>query len=263
MRLKIAALAATLAAAFTCAQAATPFSVDASDLWWNPAENGWGVNIAQQGDTAFLTLYVYGPDNKPTWYVASQMAGVKTGTVGDLHFTGDLYSTTGPAFNAPSFDQNAVVKTRVGSVTLDIAGGTQGTLTYNVNGTSVVKKIVRQTWRENNASGNYIGYLQGSCATTTTGPEESMTFTINQAFPNFSMNTTGSSGVSCGYNGTYAQDGRLGSVDGSFSCSNGKGGTFSLDAMEASTDGIVTHLTTKVGSCTVTTRMAGIRRGTS
>jgi hypothetical protein len=221
------------------------------------------VNIAQQGDTAFLTLYVYGADNKPAWYVASSMAGTKTGAVGDVRFTGDLYSTTGPAFNAGSFDPGKVVSTRVGSVTLDIAGGTQGTLAYSVNGTGVTKKIVRQTWRENNASGAYIGYLQGSCATTSNGPEESMTFTINQAFPSFSMNTAGTTGVSCGYTGTYSQDGRFGHAEGNFSCSNGKGGTFSLDAMEASTDGLVTHLTTKVGSCTLTARLAGIRRGTS
>lgn len=262
MRLKPCLLAAVFTTSL-CARAATPFSVDASDLWYNPAESGWGVNIAQQGDTAFLTLYVYGADNKPTWYVASGLTGVKTGGPGDVRFTGDLFASTGPAFNAGTFDPNAVVRTRVGSVTLDIAGGTQGTLSYNVNGMGVVKKIVRQVWRENNASGNYIGYLQGSCATSTSGPEESMTFTINQAFPNFSLNSTGASGVSCGYNGAYSQDGRLGHADGNFSCSNGKSGTFSFDAMEASTDGIVLHLTTKVGSCSLTSRMAGIRRGTS
>ena len=263
MRLALFALAASAVLALAPARAATPFSVDASDLWFNPAESGWGVNIAQQGDTAFLTLYVYGTDNKPAWYVASSMTGTKTGGAGDVRFVGDLFSTTGPAFNAGTFDPARVVTTRVGSATLDIAGGTQGTLTYSVNGTLVTKKIVRQTWRENNASGGYIGYLQGSCATTTAGPEESMTFTINQAYPNFAMNTAGTSGVSCGYNGTYSQDGRLGHVEGTFNCSNGKGGTFALDAMEASTDGIVTHLTTKVGTCTLTSRFAGIRRGTS
>lgn len=262
MRRCLTAFLACAALAVLPAHAATPFSVDASDLWYNPSESGWGVNIAQQADTAFLTLYVYGTDNKPTWYV-STMTGTRTGGVGDLRFSGDLLSTTGPAFNAGTFDPNAVVRTRVGSVTLDIVGGTQGTLTYNVNGTGVTKKIVRQTWRENNASGGYIGYLQGSCATTSTGPEESMTFTINQAFPNFSMNTAGATGISCGYTGSYSQDGRLGHAEGNFSCSNGKSGTFSLDAMEASTDGIVTHLTTKVGSCTLTSRLAGIRRGTS
>jgi len=33
-------------------------------LWWNPAENGWGLNISHQGNTLFGTLYTYGPDGK-------------------------------------------------------------------------------------------------------------------------------------------------------------------------------------------------------
>jgi hypothetical protein len=37
-------------------------------LWWNPAENGWGLNITHQGNTLFGTLYTYGPDGTPTWY---------------------------------------------------------------------------------------------------------------------------------------------------------------------------------------------------
>ena len=29
---------------------ATPYSTDYSDLWWaGPAEDGWGVNVIQQG----------------------------------------------------------------------------------------------------------------------------------------------------------------------------------------------------------------------
>jgi hypothetical protein len=261
MRHAMLAFAAACAFAFPVAHAATPFSVDASDLWFNPAESGWGVNLAQQGDTAFLTLYVYGSDGRPTWYVASAMLGQKTSSAaGDVSFSGDLYATTGPAFSG-AFNPNAVVTTRVGTATFDITAGTMGTLTYTVNGIRIVKQLVRQTWRENAAGGSYIGYLSGSCATTTNGPEESLTFTINQSTTSsFFMNTTGTTGVSCGYNGTYSQDGRLGHVEGTLSCTNGKAGTFILDAIEASTDGLVTHLTTKVGTCTLTSRLAGIRR---
>ena len=100
MRQSLKALFACAALACLPARAATPFSVDASDLWFNPAEQGWGVNIAQQWDTVFLTLYVYGSDNKPVWYVASSMVGARTGGVGDVRFVGDLFSTTGPAFPA-------------------------------------------------------------------------------------------------------------------------------------------------------------------
>lgn len=87
-----------------------------------------------------------------------------------------------------------------------------------------------------------------------------MTFLVTQAMPLFRLNTTGTSGVSCGYTGNYAQHGRLGSVDGTFTCSNNRSGNFSLDAIEASPDGILARLTTQVGACSFTTRLAGIRR---
>ena len=57
--------------------AAVTTTIDYGDLWYNaPAESqgGWGVNVAQQGDVLFATLFVYGQDAKPHWYVASSVA---------------------------------------------------------------------------------------------------------------------------------------------------------------------------------------------
>jgi hypothetical protein len=31
------------------------------DMWWNPAESGWGVNLTHQGDILFATLFTYRP----------------------------------------------------------------------------------------------------------------------------------------------------------------------------------------------------------
>ena len=81
MRYTILALVA--ACALGLAHAATPFSVDASDLWYNPAESGWGVNLAQQGDTAFLTLYVYGSDGK----LSHKPPSTRAATADEPHFT--------------------------------------------------------------------------------------------------------------------------------------------------------------------------------
>jgi len=255
--MRLAVLACALALC-TSAHGATPFSVDASDLWFNPAEAGWGVNIAQQGDVAFLTLFVYGDDNKPTWFVASDLQGVKDGST--VTYSGDLFATTGPTFSAAKFDPTLVTTTKVGTAVFTVINGTDATLSYTVNGRNVVKRVVRQTWRENDATGAYIGYVGGTCATAVNGPEESLTFVVTQAMPAFRMSTTGTSGASCGSTRKYTQQGRLGSVDGTFSCSNGRTGSFSLDAIEASPDGMLARLTTQVGSCTFTTRLAGIRR---
>jgi hypothetical protein len=256
MRLIATLLAAALALPIA-ATAATPFSVDASDFWFNANESGWGLNIAQQGDIAFLTLYVYGTDSKPTWFVASGMQAIKSGTT--VTYTGDLFSTTGPVFSG-TFNPNAVTVTKVGTATFEMDDETDGILTYTVNGIRVVKSVVRNTFRANDASGSYIGFLGGSCATSVTGPEESMTININQTPLSFTMNTAGLSGVSCGYVGTYTQNGRLGHAQGSLNCTNGKSGTFSLDGLETGVDGILAHLTTTVGTCNFTSRFAAIRR---
>jgi hypothetical protein len=245
-----------LAFACTLATAANPFSTDASDLWWDPDESGWGVNLAQQGDIAFLTLFVYGADGKATWFVADAMQAQKTTTT--LSFTGDLFSATGPAFSASTFNPTQVVRTRVGSATFTMVDSANATFTYTVNGTRVAKTVTRQTWRENNSSGVYIGYLGASCGSSIT-TEESMTFTIAQNFPAFNLSTTSTLG-SCGYNGTYTQAGRLGHVDGQFTCTNGRTGTFTLDSIETSPDAVMARLTTRSGACTLTGRFAGIRR---
>jgi hypothetical protein len=40
---------------------------DCTDPWWNPQEGGWGVNVVQRGETAFIGPFVHGPDGRPTW----------------------------------------------------------------------------------------------------------------------------------------------------------------------------------------------------
>ena len=46
---------------------------DASDLWFNSAESGWGVNVIQQNEIVFLTFFAYSASRNPVWYSASEM----------------------------------------------------------------------------------------------------------------------------------------------------------------------------------------------
>lgn len=48
-------------------------AINLTDLWYNPAESGWGANIVQQNDIMVVTLFVYSPTGEPTWYVASDV----------------------------------------------------------------------------------------------------------------------------------------------------------------------------------------------
>ncbi len=120
---------------------ATPANYTA--LWWNQAEPGWGINVSQQGNIAFATLFTYDSSGAPLWLVMS--GGARQGT-GDT-FTGDLFRTTGPAFNAVPFTPiSAANLSRVGTMTLAFSGGATGNLTYSVNGVTVTKPIQKQVY---------------------------------------------------------------------------------------------------------------------
>jgi hypothetical protein len=112
-------------------------------LWWNPSESGWGLNLNQQGGTVFGTLFAYDSGRAPMWLVMSNGVLQPDG----LSYTGDLYRTTGPAFNANPFTPiGAANVTRVGAMTVSFADAGVGTLQYSVDGVSVTKAIQRQVY---------------------------------------------------------------------------------------------------------------------
>ena len=111
-------------------------------LWWaSPpgSESGWGVNIAHQGDTLFATWFTYAPGGRGQWLVMSNGARTAANT-----YSGDLYRTTGPAFNASSW--GAVTVTRAGSGTFTFIDAENGTFAYNVDGVAQAKAIARQSF---------------------------------------------------------------------------------------------------------------------
>jgi hypothetical protein len=111
-------------------------------LWWNPAESGWGLNLNHQGNIVFATLFTYDTSRAPLWLVMSNGAMQSDGVT----FTGDLYRTTGPAFNANPFSPDAVAVSRVGTMTVSFVDVNSGTLKYTVNGVEVNKGIQRQVY---------------------------------------------------------------------------------------------------------------------
>lgn len=118
--------------------AAANWGIDRTDLWWNPAESGWGLTLAQHGNNVFGAWFTYGPSGRPLFIV---MPGVQAQTADS--FTGTLYTTTGPAYDAATFNPAQVRVTPVGSATVRFAGDT-ATFTATVNGVTQVKTITRQ-----------------------------------------------------------------------------------------------------------------------
>jgi hypothetical protein len=229
---------------FALPASATTYSTDFTDLWYNPAESGWGVNLIQQSDTIFATLFVYGQDGSAHWFVASALKGS-----GGTFFSGTLFETTGPAFSV-FFNPAAVNTTPVGNMTLSFNSVSTGTLSYTVNGIPVSKQIQRQTWTGENLSGNYLGGLTAngsSCGNgATNGPVlifDTLTVTHTGGQVTARVNFFNSSGTAsvCTFSGAYGQTGRLGNVTGSFSCTfgttPGNQGTFTISQIDAGVNG--------------------------
>jgi hypothetical protein len=114
------------------------------DLWWaSPAgsESGWGINLTQQGDIIFATWFTYDVDGVPLWLSATATS------VGSRIYSGLLYRTSGPAFNAMPFDREAVRAVSVGTATFSFVDGNQAYFSYSVDGVAQVKQITRQVFR--------------------------------------------------------------------------------------------------------------------
>lgn len=255
-------LAACLLIAASLSASATTFSTDASDLWWNPNESGWGLNIVQQDDVLFATLYVYGPDGQPTWYVSDGLTYTSDDLDGGLVFTGPWYRTTGPWFGGP-FNPAAVDFRQVGTASFTLRTVSSARFTYSVDNVVVTKNLERQTWRTNPIAGSYLGGVIGTYSQCGDGDgyfEGSANFTVTQSADAVTIQESGD-GYTCTYSGTYFQRGRMGSIgSGVVSCSDGASGTFTAHEIEANIAGFTGHVNLNLGNCRFTGRIGGLVR---
>ena len=129
----------------SCATAAGSLAAATNyqDLWWaSPAgsESGWGINLTHQGDTLFASWFTYDTDGTPMWLVVTapkSSQGVYSGT---------LFRTTGPPFNAVPFDPAKVISTVVGTAIFSVVDGNNLGFEYTVNGIKQTKAITRQVF---------------------------------------------------------------------------------------------------------------------
>ncbi len=115
------------------------------DIWWAypaGAEAGWGINLTQSGDEIYATWYTFGADGAPLWLVAT------VDNTGGKTYSGPLYQTSGPAFNAVPFpplgSAGGPTGAVVGSMALTFTDGNHATFAYTANGISQTKAITRQ-----------------------------------------------------------------------------------------------------------------------
>lgn len=271
-------LCACVAALSLATQAHAVTGVDYSDLWWNPAENGWGVGLQRQGEVMFAALFLYGDDGASSWYFASDMRALDEPA---RSWSGKLYRATAPAFSAP-FDRPANV-VEVGTATLDFFNPSAGRLTYSVNGTQVTKSIERMSWRAPSIDGAYYGGMTAALSQCTDpnldGPFDLMgplTVATGGTRTTLTVTSGALSGSTsrCTLTGERRQAGRLGSIEGTFSCSLVIGrddrndnnvtvlrnGTFVIDRMAMSADGFSARLAAVDQDCTYLGNFGGVKR---
>jgi hypothetical protein len=112
------------------------------DLWWNPSESGWGINLTQEGSVIFATWFTYDLDGTSLWLTMTAEPTSQPAT-----YSGTLYRTSGPAFFTVPFDPNNVTQMPVGFATLTFANGNSATLAYTLYSFSQVKNITRQIFQ--------------------------------------------------------------------------------------------------------------------
>ena len=108
---------------FGFGSAAPAWGTDATDLWWDPSESGWGVALTQHGSTLFGVWYTYDDAGQPLFVVMPSGSAASGG-----QFVGDLYTTRGPWFGDAAFDTSkvATLPFAAGQVTLQAATAVQG-----------------------------------------------------------------------------------------------------------------------------------------
>ena len=123
-------------------EATAPPDFDVTDLWWNPVEDGWGMNLTQHpSGQVFAVWYTYAADSGPLWLVMSGGQWTTSRT-----FTGKLYRTSGPAYTQLPFNPNAVKTNEVGTITFNFTDASNGSFTWVVDGVQGTKAFTRQAF---------------------------------------------------------------------------------------------------------------------
>lgn len=239
------------------------------DMWWNPSESGWGVNVLQQSDTLFATWFVYDAVGGTLWLT---MAGTASGN-GNI-FSGAVYKSTGPVFSGP-FNPSLVTTTPVGSATFNFTDTTNGILNYTVNGVAVTKSITRFAFRSLPISGTYYGASVG----TVSGCSNPVNNRTSAAFATvvvtgdgstININTYAEEYIAgtlvanvCTSTGTYSQAGSVLQASAITSCSDGTARTVSLEEIRVTENSLAFKSTGQVTfgeTCRIVGRFGGVRQ---
>jgi hypothetical protein len=119
-----------------------------TDIWWDPNESGWGLNVIQHSSNViFATWFSYDDDGTPAWYVVpegSWSSFAQSGRYANHLYTGPIYRTSGPV--GGGFDPSRVSATRVGTAQLNFGQWDVLIATLTIDGRTIEKRLQRQSF---------------------------------------------------------------------------------------------------------------------
>ena len=218
--------------------------IDYTDIYYVLAEQGYGFNVVENdratGRFMFVTFFIYGPDNQPTWYTAQLTLDVSG------NFNGTLYATTGTYYGMswnPSDHPDPVV---VGTASFQPTSPYTAKFIFVVNGppmVTVTKTIQRQFLGNFAIGGSYSGV-----ASTTYAACANPGHFLNDVDITVTQNTSGAvsivlnyigSGTICTYSGNLIAWGKLYQITtAQYTCTNGFKTTAKIDQLIATPHGI-------------------------
>lgn len=249
----------------SAAMSPTAVANNYQDLWWNPNESGWGINISQQGDVMFATWFIYGPNGQPTWIFLSRAE--RSGVQGNT-FSDKIYQATGTYFPTVPFVPLVEANlTEVGRATLVFSDARTGSLTYTVNGVQVVKQITRQVIGFYNLTGSYFGGLkrEGSgCVNAALNGSvlDQATYSVTHNSATGTLGITEVGGTQCSFSGNTQVFGSIMEGSGTFGCASAVGtGTWTMREGRPSPNAFSAQLSMRPNgdSCTLTATIGGLK----
>ena len=216
-------------------------AADNTDIWYNPTEPGWGVNLVQSDNFIFATFFIYGQNGSPAWYTGQLTWD------GTRMYTGALYATTGTWFATPWQTGNlSVAQAGTASFEPSSLGAHRGTLAYTVNGVATVtKSIERQTLTAIVLGGSYTGGQSGTYSACANAADN-RTYTdrydleVTQfASGNATFQFTYSANLTCTLSGTLEQHGLQYRIPtATYRCSDGVNTAATMSEIKATAQGI-------------------------
>jgi hypothetical protein len=114
---------------------------DYTDMWWNPREPGWALNVRQVSEKLFMVWATYDEAGKPAWLVVPGGSWNRDAS-NQLRFTGRVYRTKGSPWQLP-FDPSATTFSTVGTADFTPLDASHGIFSYTVDGVEGSKMVER------------------------------------------------------------------------------------------------------------------------